>query len=31
LDLTARGRQEEWEEPKDRVPDARPAMPVFED
>jgi predicted dithiol-disulfide oxidoreductase (DUF899 family) len=29
LDLTALGRQEEWEEPKDRVPQARPAVPDF--
>jgi predicted dithiol-disulfide oxidoreductase (DUF899 family) len=29
LDLTALGRQEEWEEPKDRVPQPRPAMPDF--
>jgi predicted dithiol-disulfide oxidoreductase (DUF899 family) len=30
LDLTALGRQEEWEEPKDRVADARAAVPNFE-
>ncbi|HTJ36994.1 MAG TPA: DUF899 domain-containing protein [Dactylosporangium sp.] len=29
LDLTALGRQEQWEEPKDRVPDARDAVPDF--
>jgi predicted dithiol-disulfide oxidoreductase (DUF899 family) len=29
LDLTALGRQEDWEEPKGRAPDARPAGPVF--
>ncbi|MEV6930711.1 DUF899 domain-containing protein [Dactylosporangium sp. NPDC051485] len=29
LDLTALGRQEAWEEPKDRVTDARPAVPDF--
>ncbi|GAA2338680.1 DUF899 domain-containing protein [Dactylosporangium salmoneum] len=29
LDLTALGRQEEWEEPKDRVADARRAVPDF--
>ncbi len=29
LDLTALGRQEEWEEPKGRVADARRAMPDF--
>jgi hypothetical protein len=29
LDLTALGRQEEWEEPKDRVPDARASLPDF--
>jgi predicted dithiol-disulfide oxidoreductase (DUF899 family) len=29
LDLTALGRQEDWEEPKDRVPAAREAMPDF--
>jgi predicted dithiol-disulfide oxidoreductase (DUF899 family) len=29
LDLTALGRQEEWEEPKGRMPDARPAIPDF--
>ncbi|MGI9008593.1 MAG: DUF899 domain-containing protein [Streptosporangiaceae bacterium] len=29
LDLTALGRQEEWEEPKGRVATARPAMPDF--
>jgi predicted dithiol-disulfide oxidoreductase (DUF899 family) len=29
LDITALGRQEEWEEPKDRVPDAGPADPSF--
>ena len=29
LDLTALGRQEEWEEPKDRVPDARASVPDF--
>jgi predicted dithiol-disulfide oxidoreductase (DUF899 family) len=30
LDLTAMGRQEEWEEPKGRADWARPAMPNFE-
>jgi predicted dithiol-disulfide oxidoreductase (DUF899 family) len=29
LDLTALGRQEEWEEPKDRVASARGAVPGF--
>jgi predicted dithiol-disulfide oxidoreductase (DUF899 family) len=29
LDLTALGRQEEWEEPKGRVDQARPPMPDF--
>jgi predicted dithiol-disulfide oxidoreductase (DUF899 family) len=29
LDLTALGRQEDWEEPKDRVPDAHGAVPDF--
>ena len=29
LDLTALGRQEEWEEPKDRTSDARAASPDF--
>lgn len=29
LDITALGRQEEWEEPKGRVPNARPADPGF--
>lgn len=29
LDLTALGRQEEWEEPKGRAPQARPAVPDF--
>jgi len=29
LDLTPLGRQEEWEEPKDRVADARPGLPDF--
>jgi predicted dithiol-disulfide oxidoreductase (DUF899 family) len=29
LDLTALGRQEEWEEPKDRAPAARAAIPDF--
>jgi predicted dithiol-disulfide oxidoreductase (DUF899 family) len=29
LDITALGRQEEWEEPKGRVPDAGPADPSF--
>jgi predicted dithiol-disulfide oxidoreductase (DUF899 family) len=29
LDLTALGRQEEWEEPKDRGGDGRPAIPDF--
>jgi len=29
LDLTALGRQEEWEEPKGRADDARAAMPNF--
>ena len=31
LDLTAFGRQEEWEEPKDRVTTARAANPNFEE
>ncbi|MBN9101591.1 MULTISPECIES: DUF899 domain-containing protein [unclassified Pseudonocardia] len=31
LDLTALGRQEEWEEPKGRVDHARPATPNFEE
>lgn len=31
LDLTALGRQEEWEEPKGRVTDARGANPDFEE
>jgi predicted dithiol-disulfide oxidoreductase (DUF899 family) len=31
LELTALGRQEEWEEPKGRVDNARDAMPSFED
>lgn len=30
LDLTALGRQEEWEEPKDRVERARPSVPNFD-
>jgi hypothetical protein len=30
LDLTALGRQEEWEEPKGRSARARAAVPVFE-
>ena len=30
LDLTALGRQEEWEEPKDRVADARASLPNFD-
>ena len=29
LDLTALGRQEEWEEPKGRVDSARAAVPDF--
>jgi predicted dithiol-disulfide oxidoreductase (DUF899 family) len=29
LDMTALGRQEEWEEPKDRVPNARASLPDF--
>jgi predicted dithiol-disulfide oxidoreductase (DUF899 family) len=29
LDLTALGRQEDWEEPKGRVAAARPAVPDF--
>jgi predicted dithiol-disulfide oxidoreductase (DUF899 family) len=29
LDLTALGRQEEWEEPKGRAPAARAAIPDF--
>jgi predicted dithiol-disulfide oxidoreductase (DUF899 family) len=29
LDLTALGRQEDWEEPKDRAPDAHDAVPNF--
>jgi predicted dithiol-disulfide oxidoreductase (DUF899 family) len=29
LDMTALGRQEEWEEPKDRVAKARPSVPDF--
>jgi predicted dithiol-disulfide oxidoreductase (DUF899 family) len=29
LDMTALGRQEEWEEPKGRAPLARPAIPDF--
>jgi len=29
LDMTALGRQEDWEEPKDRVAEPRPAGPVF--
>jgi predicted dithiol-disulfide oxidoreductase (DUF899 family) len=29
LDLTILGRKEEWEEPKGRIPDARPASPDF--
>jgi len=31
LDTTALGRQEEWEEPKGRVPEARKAVPDFAD
>jgi len=31
LDLTALGRQEEWEEPKGRAAVARPAAPVFDE
>jgi predicted dithiol-disulfide oxidoreductase (DUF899 family) len=30
LDLTALGRQEEWEEPKGRAESVRPSAPVFE-
>jgi predicted dithiol-disulfide oxidoreductase (DUF899 family) len=30
LDLTALGRQEEWEEPKGRAADARASLPVFD-
>jgi len=30
LDLTALGRQEVWEEPKDRVERARPSVPNFD-
>lgn len=29
LDITALGRQEDWEEPKGRATDARPAGPIF--
>jgi predicted dithiol-disulfide oxidoreductase (DUF899 family) len=29
LDMTALGRQEDWEEPKDRAAEARPPIPVF--
>jgi predicted dithiol-disulfide oxidoreductase (DUF899 family) len=29
LDMTALGRQEEWEEPKDRGGGGRPAIPDF--
>jgi predicted dithiol-disulfide oxidoreductase (DUF899 family) len=29
LDMTALGRQEEWEEPKDRGGDGRPPIPDF--
>jgi len=29
LDITALGRQEEWEEPKGRAANARPAIPDF--
>jgi predicted dithiol-disulfide oxidoreductase (DUF899 family) len=29
LDLTALGRQEEWEEPKGRAADARASIPDF--
>ena len=29
LDLTALGRQEDWEEPKSRATDARGAIPDF--
>jgi predicted dithiol-disulfide oxidoreductase (DUF899 family) len=31
LDLTALGRQEEWEEPKGRVDKPGPSVPFFED
>lgn len=31
LDLTALGRQEDWEEPKGRVESARAAVPIFDD
>jgi predicted dithiol-disulfide oxidoreductase (DUF899 family) len=31
LDLTALGRQEDWEEPKGRAETVRAAIPVFED
>jgi predicted dithiol-disulfide oxidoreductase (DUF899 family) len=31
LDLTALGRQEEWEEPKDRVEASRGAVPTFDE
>ncbi|WP_432512621.1 DUF899 domain-containing protein [Kineococcus sp. SYSU DK001] len=31
LDMTALGRQEAWQEPADRVPDARGAVPNFAD
>ncbi|WP_432540849.1 DUF899 domain-containing protein [Kineococcus sp. SYSU DK002] len=31
LDMTALGRQEAWQEPHDRVPDAREAVPNFAD
>lgn len=30
LDWTVLGRQEQWQEPKDRVPDAFPSMPFFQ-
>ena len=31
LDITALGRQEDWEEPKGRAANARPAIPHFAD
>ena len=31
LDLTALGRQEDWEEPKGRVEQPGPSVPFFED
>jgi predicted dithiol-disulfide oxidoreductase (DUF899 family) len=31
LDITALGRQEDWEEPKGRAANARPAIPDFAD